>query len=161
MKHGKKKMLIAASSVVLSGDILLAGTFAWKSISQRVVNEVAVKNAYPGGRLHDDFNGDKNKDIYVENFAGKPLLARVRLYEYMEIGPGAGIKGDTDKTKINQHRLWKASVLIIWIHGNPIYLRIIRLTIVMMKKTEFMIIINGKWAELPHLCLLSIKIRIA
>jgi len=31
-----------------------------------------------GGRLHDDFNG-ANKNIYVENFADEPILARIRL----------------------------------------------------------------------------------
>ncbi|MDE6476489.1 MAG: hypothetical protein K2L08_06525, partial [Erysipelotrichaceae bacterium] len=47
----------------------------------------------PGARLHDDFNGE-NKDIYVENFTspedGAQVFARIKLKEYMEIGPTAG-----------------------------------------------------------------------
>lgn len=73
--------------------LLLTGTFAWQSISQTAKNEV-MGDVNPGGRLHDDFDGT-NKDVYVENFmaeneGGVPLLVRIRLFEYMEIGPDAG-----------------------------------------------------------------------
>ncbi len=88
----KRKKAVAAT--VAATAILLAGTFAWTSISQQALNESAgVVNV--GGRLHDDFNGD-NKDVYVENFTNpleegsQPVYARIRLDEYMEVGQEAG-----------------------------------------------------------------------
>ncbi len=87
----KRKKAVAA--VIAAAAILLAGTFAWTSISQIALNESAgIVNV--GGRLHDDFNGE-NKDVYVENFTdplngGQPIYARIRLDEYMEVGPEAG-----------------------------------------------------------------------
>ena len=88
----RRRPIAAGISLVLIAAIMLTGTFAWQSISQNVVNEVGVKGLNVGGRLHDDFNGE-NKDIYVENFGNEPILARIRLDEYMEIGAGAGRKG--------------------------------------------------------------------
>ena len=90
MTPKKKKTLAAVGSVVLAAVIALGGTFAWQSISQTALNET-MDTINPGGRLHDDFNG-QNKDVYVENFTedGTAIFARVRLDEYMEIGQGAG-----------------------------------------------------------------------
>ena len=82
MTAKKKKTLAAIGTVALALVIALGGTFAWQSISQQALNEAAA-TLNPGGRLHDDFNG-QNKDIYVENFTdpedGSPIFARVRLY---------------------------------------------------------------------------------
>ena len=94
----KRRFIAAGISLVLIVAIMLTGTFAWQSISQNVVNEVGVKGLNVGGRLHDDFNGEENKDIYVENFGNEPILARIRLDEYMEIGAGAGRKGEQQET---------------------------------------------------------------
>lgn len=99
----KRKTAVAAVAIVMSALIILSGTFAWQSISQTALNEVSG-TVNPGGRLHDDFNdvteaGDLtrryNKDVYVENFTtlvdnGVQIFARIRLYEYMEFGVGAG-----------------------------------------------------------------------
>ena len=96
-KSKNRKAASAVIAVVAAAVILLTGTFAWQSISQTALNEVAETYVNPGGRLHDDFNG-VNKDVYVENFmsadeaGGVPIYARVRLDEYLEIGWGAGIK---------------------------------------------------------------------
>lgn len=80
--------------IILVVAIGVTGTYAWQSISQEALNE-ATGEDNPGGRLHDDFN-NYNKDVYVENFTevnkdGIPVYARIRLYEYMETGPDAGI----------------------------------------------------------------------
>ena len=91
--QNKKKLFSGILALILISAIMLTGTFAWQSISQNVVNEVGVKGLNVGGRLHDDFNGEENKDIYVENFGNEPILARIRLDEYMEIVAGAGRKG--------------------------------------------------------------------
>ena len=92
MRKRKSKVIAAGLSAVLAGATLLGGSFAWQAISQTGKNEV-MGDPNPGGRLHDDFNGE-NKDIYVENFTdlenGTPIFARIRLYEYMELGEGAG-----------------------------------------------------------------------
>lgn len=105
----KKKLISSVIAVALAVGILLGGTFAWQSISQEALNEV-YGFVNPGGRLHDDFTvmdeltteGTKqyDKNVYVENFTalaedGVHVFARVRLYEYMEFGTGAGTPTST------------------------------------------------------------------
>ncbi len=113
----KRKLAASLTAGGMAAAILLTGTFAWRSISQKGTNEM-VGDANPGGRLHDDFDG-KNKDIYVENFTspedGAPIFARVRLREYMEVGAEAGnpgadgyeakAVGKTD-AQLNDHSTW-------------------------------------------------------
>ena len=95
----KRKLAASLTAGGMAAALLLTGTFAWRSISQKAKNEIMAETN-PGGRLHDDFNG-KNKDIYVENFTdeveGAPIFARVRLREYMETGVGAGNLKDPDR----------------------------------------------------------------
>ena len=103
----KKKLVSSVIAVALAVGILLGGTFAWQSISQEALNEV-YGFINPGGRLHDDFHEVTDpevdttrrfdKNVYVENFTkvledGVQIFARIRLDEYMEIGPGAGADG--------------------------------------------------------------------
>ena len=100
----KKKIAASIGAVGMAAVIALGGTFAWQSISQQALNEAAAI-VNPGGRLHDDFNG-RNKNVYVENFTedGTAIFARVRLDEYMEIGEGAGSKGEDNKaTPVVEH----------------------------------------------------------
>lgn len=99
----KKRYIIPVLLVVIL-SLRTTGTFTWTSIDQRVINETRHEGA-PGGRLHDDFEGldhimsrgrgrgRVNKDIYVENYSSRNILARVRLSEYLEIGEGAGTEG--------------------------------------------------------------------
>lgn len=91
MIRNKRKAFAAISATALAATILLSGTFAWQSINQMAKNEVAGAGINPGGRLHDDFNGETKK-VYVENFGEEVIYARVRLDEYMELGVGAGLK---------------------------------------------------------------------
>ena len=95
----KRKLAASLTAGGMAAALLLTGTFAWRSISQKAKNEIMAETN-PGGRLHDDFNG-KNKDIYVENFTdeveGAPIFARVRLREYMEVGVGAGNPTDPER----------------------------------------------------------------
>jgi len=78
-----KKVITSAVAVAAASAMLLGGTLAWQSTNQTALNEASdVIN--PGGRLHDDFNGE-NKDVYVENFADENIYARIRLDEYFEI----------------------------------------------------------------------------
>lgn len=88
----KKKQLMAVGATAALVALLAMGTFAWESVSQIAKNE-KKEELEPGARLHDDFDG-KNKDIYVENYTdednGVAVFARIQLYEYLEIGAGAG-----------------------------------------------------------------------
>ncbi len=102
----KKKIAASAGAVALAAVIALGGTFAWQSISQTALNET-MDTINPGGRLHDDFNG-QNKDVYVENFTegegATTIYARVRLDEYMEIGVSGGeatpLVAETDRDNV-------------------------------------------------------------
>ena len=90
MQSKRKKQLSAVIAAVLVVVIAMTGTYAWRSISQTALNEAAA-GSNPGGRLHDDFDGE-NKDIYVENFSDTDyIFARIQLREYMETGKDAGL----------------------------------------------------------------------
>lgn len=102
-KYRKHRKVIVAAAVVLSASIFVTGTYAWRSISQEALNE-DLRTVNPGGRLHDDFNGE-NKDVYAENFmstaeGGVPIYVRIRLDEYMEWGSEAG-KTDQDGNPVD------------------------------------------------------------
>lgn len=89
MNKKQTKKVVAAT---LAMSMLVGGTFAWQSYSQRVVNETAGVDGNVGARLHNDFNGS-NTDVYVENYAadgGNEIYTRARVHEYMEYGIGAG-----------------------------------------------------------------------
>lgn len=124
MENKKIQKILAGVTSIL---VLLVGTYAWQSFSQRALNETIEYNpADQGTRLHNDFNGE-NTDIYVENYAtseGYNGYTRIRLYEYMEIGDGAGdlvdrnddisiIRGDLkvyETPDINEVSTWDISL---------------------------------------------------
>ena len=83
-----RRVFGAIIAAVLVAAIVLTGTYAWQALSNLALNETKG-TINPGGRLHDDFDGE-NKDVYVENFGAAPIFVRVMLSEYMEIGAGAG-----------------------------------------------------------------------
>ena len=96
----KKKLATSVAAVATAAAVLVGGTFAWQSISQTALNEGSdVVN--PGGRLHNDMwyvsEKENNNDIYVENFAEEPIIARVRLSEYMEVVLNRGTAGELVK----------------------------------------------------------------
>lgn len=109
----KNKVVTSVVAVVAAVGLLLGGTFAWQSISQTALNEIA-STVNPGGRLHDDFveitaDGYNvmtyDKDVYAENFTslannGVQIYARVRLDEYMEFGKNAGSETDNEATPL-------------------------------------------------------------
>jgi len=79
----RRKKLAAITASVLAGAMLLTGTFAWSSISQRATNP-AEGETYHGGRIHDHFDGE-NKDVFAENFGSAPIFVRIMLKEFMEV----------------------------------------------------------------------------
>ncbi|MDE6476061.1 MAG: hypothetical protein K2L08_04325 [Erysipelotrichaceae bacterium] len=98
----KNKLRAFVIAGFMSVALLVTGTFAWSSISQTAENKFE-KTINPGARLHDDFNGVENKDIYIENYTGEKdgtnIFARIKLKEYMEIGETAGMDpGTSDST---------------------------------------------------------------
>lgn len=90
----KKKWIASGVALAAAAVLAVTGTFAWRSISQKA--EIDTRLSFnPGGRLHDDADGQGNRDIYVENYtteedSGAALFVRVRLDEYMETGEDAG-----------------------------------------------------------------------
>ncbi len=119
-----RKTLAALLTCVFAASILLGGTMTWRSMSQTATNEFFHTDTV-GARLHDDFNGNATKDVYVENYfsredGGKPVLARIRLDEYLEVGPEAAInrldpnrhaKSITKGSKIDDPSTWSTYVL--------------------------------------------------
>ncbi|MDR2749982.1 MAG: hypothetical protein LBC41_04915 [Clostridiales bacterium] len=86
-----KRKLVSAAAALMATALLIAGTFAWTNFNQSAVNEWSGEGTNPGGTLHDDFN-NPDKDVYIENWGKEPLIVRIRLDEYMELGEGAGLK---------------------------------------------------------------------
>jgi hypothetical protein len=83
----------ATMTLMLALILVLTGTFAWYSISQRALNKIDVP-ANSGGRIHDDFHkqdviatisNTANKDVYAENFGENDLFVRIKLSEYLEV----------------------------------------------------------------------------
>lgn len=85
----RKKLPATLAAVIFAVAVLLSATFAWQSIEQTALNE-ASDTVNPGGRLHDDFDG-QNKDVYVENFADEPIFARIRLSEFLAFTHNKGV----------------------------------------------------------------------
>ena len=96
----KASLIITAVASLL---LLLTGTFAWVNFNQSVINEFKgtgdISEDTGGATLHDDFE-DPNKDVYIENWGDTVLYVRLRLSEYMEMGKGAGLKGDLDSNGV-------------------------------------------------------------
>lgn len=80
----KKKLGVLA---VLGLALLVGGTFAFTAFNQQATNDRLRENrADVGGRVHDYYNRDtENKDVFVENYGEAPIMARIRLSEFMEI----------------------------------------------------------------------------
>ena len=93
-----KKRLYSVAFLVVVSSLLVAGTFAWTNFSAQIINRFFgqgtgdLQNQQgPGGTLHNDFiEGEDYRDIYIENWGTEPMIVRIFLSEYMEIGPGAG-----------------------------------------------------------------------
>ena len=101
-KTNKRKLATSAIALTTAAALLLGGTLAWQSISQEATNIVSAA-VNPGGRLHDDFDGSNDKNVYVENFGTQNIYARIKLSEYLEIGQNAGNFAEgTDKSDVQQ-----------------------------------------------------------
>ena len=84
MTPDKKRKLRNIAILSLLG--LIGGTFAFTAFNQQAINdrenEVQVN---VGGRVHDYYDVEtENKDVFVENYGERPIMARIRLSEYLE-----------------------------------------------------------------------------
>ncbi|WP_347962870.1 DUF6273 domain-containing protein [Lactococcus formosensis] len=80
----KKRKLRNIAILSLLG--LIGATFAFTAFNQQAINDrendVQVN---VGGRVHDYYNAEsENKDVFVENYGERPIMARIRLSEYLE-----------------------------------------------------------------------------
>lgn len=108
MTPDKKRKLRNIAILSLLG--LIGGTFAFTAFNQQAINdrenEVQVN---VGGRVHDYYNAEsENKDVFVENYGERPIMARIRLSEYLETQQ-TGASEPTplvDGTERNQLNTW-------------------------------------------------------
>lgn len=84
MNADKKHRLRNIALLVLVG--LIGGTFAFAAFNQQAINDRLRENPAPvGARVHDYFSRQpENKDVFVENYGQEPIMARIRLSEFME-----------------------------------------------------------------------------
>ncbi|WP_285016396.1 hypothetical protein [Lactococcus garvieae] len=85
MTPEKKRKLRNIALLSLVG--LIGGTFAFQAFNQQAINDRENEvQVHVGGRVHDYYNRDtENKDVFVENYGERPIMARIRLSEYLEI----------------------------------------------------------------------------
>ncbi|QPS70756.1 DUF6273 domain-containing protein [Lactococcus garvieae] len=87
MTPEKKKNRRLRNYVLLSLLLLLiGGTYAFTAFNQRAINDRENQiEINVGGRVHDYYNRDtENKDVFVENYGERPIMARIRLTEFLE-----------------------------------------------------------------------------
>ncbi|MEY8538898.1 hypothetical protein AALM99_10735 [Lactococcus muris] len=82
-KNQRRLRNLALLSLLL---LAVGGTFAFQAFNQRAINdrlnEVEIN---VGGRVHDYYNREtENKDVFVENYGERPIMARIRLSEFLE-----------------------------------------------------------------------------
>ncbi|MFK4955313.1 hypothetical protein ACI1TW_04435 [Lactococcus garvieae] len=84
MTPDKKRKLRNIALLSLLG--LIGGTFAFTAFNQQALNDRENNiQVEVGGRVHDYYNRDtENKDVFVENYGEQPIMARIRLSEYLE-----------------------------------------------------------------------------
>jgi len=90
MNAHKKALLVLTIFAFLT--LVMTGTYAWIQIPRQNANDISGKGGndymFVGGTLHNDHkDSDDNHDIYVENWGTRPIYTRIRLLEYMAIGP--------------------------------------------------------------------------
>ena len=105
LRNKKTHLALTAMALCL---LLVAGTFAWTNFSSSIINNFFGAGlggnpdpvSEPGGTLHNDFEEGKDyRDVYVENWGTEPLIVRIKLSEYMEIGDGAGNQNGADNNQ--------------------------------------------------------------
>ncbi|MGY0179375.1 hypothetical protein [Lactococcus garvieae] len=88
MTPEKKRKLRNIAILSLLG--LIGGTMAFQAFNQQAINDRENEvQVHVGGRVHDYYNRDtENKDVFVENYGERPIMARIRLSEFLEYQRG-------------------------------------------------------------------------
>ncbi|WP_339014403.1 hypothetical protein VNN36_05620 [Lactococcus garvieae] len=88
MTPEKKRKLRNIALLSLLG--LIGGTMAFQAFNQQAINDREnTIQVNVGGRVHDYYNRDtENKDVFVENYGERPIMARIRLSEFLEYQRG-------------------------------------------------------------------------
>ena len=88
MTPEKKRKLRNIAVLSLLG--LIGGTMAFQAFNQQAINDREnTVQVNVGGRVHDYYNRDtENKDVFVENYGERPIMARIRLSEFLEYQRG-------------------------------------------------------------------------
>ncbi len=88
MTPEKKRKLRNIALLSLLG--LIGGTLAFQAFNQQAINDREnTIQVNVGGRVHDYYNRDtENKDVFVENYGERPIMARIRLSEFLEYQRG-------------------------------------------------------------------------
>ncbi len=99
MQRKTKKILAATGAITIAATLVFGSTLAWQSVNQVASNKNGgITN--PGGRLHDDFDG-QNKDVYVENFGDSKIAIRIQIREFLETGRDAGKAKGNSRTPVD------------------------------------------------------------
>ncbi|MFK4952094.1 DUF6273 domain-containing protein [Lactococcus garvieae] len=95
MTPEKKRELRNIAILSLLG--LIGGTMAFQAFNQQAINDREnTVQVNVGDRVHDYYNRDtENKDVFVENYGERPIMARIRLSEFLEYQ-----RGDEDFTPL-------------------------------------------------------------
>ncbi|MFK4954056.1 DUF6273 domain-containing protein [Lactococcus garvieae] len=95
MTPEKKRKLRNIAILSLLG--LIGGTMAFQAFNQQAINDREnTIQVNVGSRVHDYYNRDtENKDVFVENYGERPIMARIRLSEFLEYQ-----RGDEDFTPL-------------------------------------------------------------
>ena len=106
MTPDKKRKLRDIALLSLLG--LIGGTFAFTAFNQQALNDRENNiQVEVGGRVHDYYNRDtENKDVFVVNYGEQPIMARIRLSEYLETQQTGAVAptplvADTEREQFN------------------------------------------------------------
>ncbi|MDG6142434.1 hypothetical protein NGA84_03610 [Lactococcus formosensis] len=122
MTPDKKRKLRNIAILSLLG--LIGGTFAFTAFNQQAINDrendVQVN---VGGRVHDYYNAEtENKDVFVENYGERPIMARIRLSEFLEYQRGDGaftqLVGGSERDNLESWTTWIPSETNVNVRAN-------------------------------------------
>ncbi|NHI99169.1 hypothetical protein ET007_03345 [Lactococcus garvieae] len=122
MTPDKKRKLRNIAILSLLG--LIGGTFAFTAFNQQAINdrenEVQVN---VGGRVHDYYDVEtENKDVFVENYGERPIMARIRLSEFLEYQRGDGaftqLVGGSERDNLESWTTWIPSETNVNVRAN-------------------------------------------
>ncbi|MDG6146348.1 hypothetical protein NF717_11950, partial [Lactococcus formosensis] len=75
------------------------------------------------GRVHDYYNAEsENKDVFVENYGERPIMARIRLSEFLEYQRGEGaftqLVGGSERDNLESWTTWIPSETNVNVRAN-------------------------------------------